>query len=127
MTETLLLTGWQGRHIYTSPIHRPQLVGEGYGSAGEESWKLPEGAIFRSGKIPHCPTPITTMGGRASLSLQSSGAPWVPPWRLQRGGEAAAQPAALPMTPVWPGQPASSPADLAWPSRLPITGSSLPS
>ena len=59
---------------------------------------------------------------------RSKGTPW--PTKLQwvlataleatQGGAAAAPPAALPMTSLWPGQPASNTANLAWPSRLPV-------
>lgn len=36
VAKNLVQTGWQGRRPYTAPIHRPQSVSEGYGSAEEE-------------------------------------------------------------------------------------------
>ena len=79
MAENLLLTGWQGKQTYINPIHRPQQASKGCRSVGEESWKLLEGDIFRPGSLPHCSTPTTTTGRRASLGRQSSSASWVPP------------------------------------------------
>lgn len=92
-------------------------------------WELLAGGTSGLARIPAAPLPPPPQREEGQATADRALLLGVLATALEaaKGGEAAALPAALPMTPLWRSQSASSPANLAWPSRLPIIGSSLPS
>lgn len=134
VAENLVLTGWQGKQTYTTPLHRPSSVREGEG--GSDSACL--GGVMEASRRWHLRAWLeASLLYSCDYYNRKKGKPWPPKlWcpvstcyhlgGCKEEGDGAALLAALSMTPPWPSQPGLGPANLAWPRRLPITGSSVP-